>query len=70
MFVVSEEDAAAIRAAFEQGGELSAVIVLRRLFPLITDNTQAREQVQIIAGWRPLPLTPPRVTQLRHGKHR
>jgi hypothetical protein len=54
----------------EQGGELSDVIVSRRLFPLIADNAQAREQVQIIAGWRPLPVTPPRVTQRRRGKHR
>jgi hypothetical protein len=71
MFVVSEEDAAAIRTAFDQEGELSAVIVLRRLFPLITDNAQAREQVRIIAGWRPLPATPPKppkVTRLRPGK--
>jgi hypothetical protein len=32
MFVVTEADAAAIRAAFEQRGELSAAIELRRLF--------------------------------------
>ena len=39
MFVVSE--AAAIRAVFEQQGELSAAIELRRLFPGVTDNVQA-----------------------------
>jgi hypothetical protein len=33
MFIVSKADAAAIRAAFEQGGELSASVELRRLFP-------------------------------------
>jgi hypothetical protein len=33
MSVVSEAEAAAIRAAFEQRGELSAAIELRRLFP-------------------------------------
>ena len=43
MFVVSEAEAAAIRTAFEQQGELSAAIELRRLFPGITDNLQARE---------------------------
>ena len=43
MFVVTEAEAAAIRATFEQQGELSAAIELRRLFPGITDNVQARE---------------------------
>jgi hypothetical protein len=33
MFCVSEAQAAIIRAAFEQRGELSAVVELRRLFP-------------------------------------
>jgi hypothetical protein len=37
MVVVSEAEAAAIRATFEQRGELSAAVELRRLFPLITD---------------------------------
>jgi hypothetical protein len=54
MFLVSETDAAAIRTAYEQDGELSAAIELRRLFPGITDNTKARECVRSIAGWRPL----------------
>jgi len=53
MFCVSE--AAAIRAAYEQGGELSAAIELRRLFPGITDNAKARECARAIAGWTPLP---------------
>ena len=56
MFAITEAEAAAIRAAFEQSGELSAVVELRRLFPGITDNTQARECARTIAGWRPLPL--------------
>jgi hypothetical protein len=43
MFVVSEEAAAAIRTAYEQEGELSAAIEVRRLFPGITDNVRARE---------------------------
>jgi hypothetical protein len=57
MFSVSEEDAAAIRAAFHQAGELSAAAELRRRFPGFTDNTQAREWARTIAGWRPLPAT-------------
>jgi hypothetical protein len=55
MFVVSEAEAAAIRAAYEQGGELSAAIELRRLFPGITDNAKARECARTIVGaqcWR------------------
>jgi hypothetical protein len=35
-------EAAAIRTAFEQQGERSAAAELRRLFPGITDNVQAR----------------------------
>ena len=56
MFVVTEADAAAIRAVYEQCGEFAAAIELRRLFPGITDNAQARECVRTIAGWKPLPL--------------
>jgi hypothetical protein len=41
MFVVTEADAAAIRAVYRQRGELSAVIELRRRFPGITDNRHA-----------------------------
>jgi hypothetical protein len=33
MFAVTEKEAAVIRAAFEQRGELSAAVELRRLFP-------------------------------------
>lgn len=68
MFIVTEEDAAAIRAAFDQGGELSAVIELRRRFPGITDNAHARTCVRSIAGWTPLPPAPCTVTRLRPGK--
>ena len=55
MFVISEAEAAAIRATYEQRGEFSAAIELRQLFPGITDNAQARLCVRTIAGWRPLP---------------
>jgi hypothetical protein len=56
MFVVSEEDAVAIRAAFDRGGEFAAAIELRRLFPAITDNEHARRCARTIAGWKPLDL--------------
>jgi hypothetical protein len=45
MFIITEADAAAIRAVYEQEGELSAAIELRRLFPGITDNAKARPPV-------------------------
>jgi hypothetical protein len=72
MFAVTEEDEAAIRAVYEQRGEFAAAIELRRLFPGVTDNAQARECARTIAGWRPLPLRPvkrtpkaPRLRRLR-----
>jgi hypothetical protein len=42
-------EAAAIRTVFEQRGELSAAMELRRLFPAITDNVQARDCARTIA---------------------
>jgi len=42
MFVITEADAAAIRAIFNQDGELSAAIELRRRFPGVVDNAKAR----------------------------
>ena len=65
MFVVTEAEAAAIRTAFDRGGELSAAVELRRLFPGITDNVQARECARVIAGWEPLPPRSPRLPQSR-----
>jgi hypothetical protein len=58
MFVVTEADATAIRTAYERGGELSAAIELRRLFPGIRDNDHARACARTIAGWQPLPPLP------------
>jgi hypothetical protein len=55
MFAVTEEQATAIRTVFEQLGEFSAAVELRRMFPGIRDAAQARECVRIIAGWQPLP---------------
>jgi hypothetical protein len=65
MFVVTEAEAAAIRTAFDRGGELSAAVELRRLFPGVTDNAQARECARIIAGWKPLPAKPRLVRRMR-----
>ena len=53
MFVITEADAAAIRATFNQEGELSAAIELRRRCPGITDNAKARACARNIAGWMP-----------------
>jgi hypothetical protein len=55
MFVVTEAEAAAIRAVYEQRGEFSAAVELRRLFPAVTDIAQARACARTIAGWKPLP---------------
>jgi len=55
MFTVDEATAAAIRRAFNESGELSAVVELRRHFPLIRDNEQARACVRTVASWKPLP---------------
>ena len=70
MFVVTEADAAAIRAVYEQRGEFAAAVELRRRFPGITDNAQARECARTIAGWKPLrPVKrmpkPPRLRRVR-----
>jgi hypothetical protein len=66
MFVVSETEAAAIRTAFEQSGELAAAVELRRLFPGVTDNVHARECARTIAGWQPLtPCLPRRLHERR-----
>jgi hypothetical protein len=65
MFVVSEAEADAIRAAFDRGGELSAAVELRRLFPGVTDNVQERECARTIAAWKPLPAKRRLVRRLR-----
>jgi hypothetical protein len=64
MFAVNEADAAAIRAIFDEEGELSAAIEVRRRFPGITDNARARDCAKIIAGWAPPPAPPSTVTRL------
>jgi hypothetical protein len=62
-----EAEAAAIRAVYEQHGELSAAIELRRLFPGVTDNAQARECARTIADWEPprRPVKRPRLRRVR-----
>ena len=70
MFIVSEEAATAIRTAYEQEGELSAAIEVRRLFPGITDNAKARECARTIAGWKPLPAVACQITPLRLHRSR
>jgi hypothetical protein len=68
MFVVTEADAAAIRTAFHEGGELSAAVELRRRFPLIPDIVTARAHVRTIVGWEPPPDPPCTVTRLHPGR--
>jgi hypothetical protein len=68
MFAITEADAAAIRAIFDEEGDLSAAIEVRRRFPGITDNAKARECARTIAGWAPLPAPPSKVTQLQPRK--
>jgi hypothetical protein len=70
MFVVTEAEAAAIRAVYKQRGEFAAAVELRRRFPGITDNAQARECARTIAVWRPMPLPLkelPKRPRLRRG---
>jgi hypothetical protein len=57
MFVVTEADATAIRSIYEQEGELSAAIEVRRRFPGIVDNEKARQCARTIAGWTPRPIS-------------
>jgi hypothetical protein len=70
MFAVAETDAAAIRAVFNEEGELSAAIEVRRRFPGITDNAKARECARFIAGWTPLRTQSCPVTPLRFDRKR
>lgn len=68
MFTVTEADACAIRAAFNEQGELSAAIEVRRLFPGIVDNAKARECARIIAGWTPREAGQASVTRLQRSR--
>ena len=55
MFMVSAAEAAAIRQAYEESGELAAAVELRRYFPGIADNANARLCARTIASWAPVP---------------
>jgi len=68
MFMITDADAAAIRAIFDEEGELSAAIELRRRFPGVVDTAKARACARTIAGWTPLPAPPSTVTRLRPRK--
>ena len=68
MFVVTEADAAAICAIFDDEGELAAAIELRRRFPGIGDNAKARACARTIAGWTPMAVRAATVTRLRCRK--
>ena len=61
MFAVDDAAAEAIRRAFEERGELAAVVEFRQRFPGITDMALARQQVRIIASWEP--IAPPTATR-------
>jgi hypothetical protein len=68
MFLVTESDAAAIRAAYEQSGELAAAVELRRRFKGITDNEKARACVRSIVGWTPPPALPAKKVRKRSSR--
>jgi hypothetical protein len=53
MFSVTAAEAEAIRTAWITGGEFSAAIEVRRLFPGIEDIARARACARAIAGWTP-----------------
>jgi hypothetical protein len=66
MFVVSEAEAAAIRAAFEPRGEFAAAVergVCSRASP---NNRHARECAPAITAWKPAPLSEPMETPKNH----
>jgi hypothetical protein len=52
MFMVSEAERAAIRAAWEHGGEFDAMLEVKRIAPGIGVE-EARECARTIAGWSP-----------------
>jgi hypothetical protein len=64
MFAVTEAEAAAIRTAFDQGGEFAAALELCRLFPGVTDNAETRECARTIAAWKRLPVPAQRVRRV------
>ena len=51
MFCVTESEASTIRTVWQQDGELSAAVEVRRLFPGVGDMERARLFARTIAGW-------------------
>lgn len=70
MFIITKSDADAVRAAFNQAGELSAASELKRRFPAITDNAHVRTCARTIAGWKSSATAPDTVTRLHPGAWR
>lgn len=54
MFTVDAPTAAAIRRAYDEGGDLASIVESRRHFPLIADHAKARECVKAVLSWTPL----------------
>ena len=55
MFTVNEDDVAAIRQAYERGGEWVAVAEFRRRFPGVARNAEVLELVRSMVAWRSAP---------------
>ena len=71
MFSISDKDIASIQAAYESGGQFAATAEVRRLFPGIPDNAEARRIALIIAGWEAIPakpVEPAPVAPVRRGR--
>jgi hypothetical protein len=57
MVALTEEDVAAIQAAYHESGELSAAAEVRKRFQAI-QGERAREWARMIAAWRPIEVKP------------
>jgi hypothetical protein len=68
MFMVSDAEAAAIRAAHERAGDTGATAELLRLFPGVADYRRAREFARAIAAWQPLPPAPAKLPRLKRER--
>ena len=64
MFCVSDTEATAIRTVYDQDGELSAAVELRRFFPGVPRD-KARFWARVIAGWQELEVKPLPVARRR-----
>jgi len=70
MFVVSEAIAETIRRIYQESGEFAAAVELRRHFPGIADNQNARRCARAIASWSPLPPLPLKKSRKRSSRTR